>query len=345
MDPIKQNDALRDLDSRQRNLGDNIEQAAKKRRRVLRSALNYAGTAVGCFIIFVAIVVSTTDITIMTVWDWASLGLSFFVFIFCSYAMYINGSGSGINAGRRSDTYNAAKQTYDDLKKEIIDKKLQGRMPEFCRFYIEDELRNTRNSLLIEVGIDFAVYQERYVGKDKATLEQNEFLSKMQIEAIVAANKVNPIRLTPEMIMKRGRGQSSRKPLGQEPDKKRRIGYVIKFIFICGVSILIAVLSLAPKADLTWATFVECVLKLFPVVLNGFLGYKSGYENIVIDTVNYMNDQVDLMRQLIHYVEANPVAKPLTTAEEVIDERELAVQYSLADENYYDQLQALKEVK
>ena len=38
--------------------------------------------------------------------------------------------------------------------------------------------------------------------------------------------------------------------------------------------------------------------------------------------MNYMNDQSDLMRQLIHYVEENPMAKPLVEAAEVVDERE-----------------------
>ena len=61
-------------------------------------------------------------------------------------------------------------------------------------------------------------------------------------------------------------------------------------------------------------TFAECILKLFPIVLNGFTGYQSGYNNIVVDTVNYMNDQADLMRQLIHYVEENPIKKPLVLA-------------------------------
>ena len=115
----------------------------------------------GGYIIFVAIVVSTTDITVMTAFDWTVLGLAFFVFMFCAYAMYINGSGNGIRAGRKSETYLSAKKLYDDLKNEIIEKKMQGRLPEFCRYYVEEELRNTRNSILTEVGVDFSVYQER----------------------------------------------------------------------------------------------------------------------------------------------------------------------------------------
>ena len=322
MEPIKQNESGRDMEEKPRNLGEVIEKTTVTKKKILRGAMNYAGTAVGTFIIFVAIVVSTTDITVMTAFDWAVLGLSFFVFMFCAYAMYINGSGSGIRAGRKSETYLTAKKKYDDLKNEVITRKMQGRLPEFCRYYIEEELRNTRNSLLTEVGIDFAVYQERYVGKDKTELEQLTILSKSQVEAIVSANNIKPIKITPEMILKRGRGSLHRNPLGIEPSKKRGIGYMWKFVSTFAVSVLMVGITLNPKPDLTWGTFAECILKLFPIVLNGFTGYKSGYENIVVDTVNYMNDQSDLMRQLIHYVEENPMANPLVEATEVADERE-----------------------
>lgn len=322
MEPIKQNESGRDREEKPRNLGEVIEKTTVTKKKILRGAMNYAGAAVGTFIIFVAIVVSTTDITVMTAFDWAVLGLSFFVFMFCAYAMYINGSGSGIRAGRKSETYLTAKKKYDDLKNEVITRKMQGRLPEFCRYYIEEELRNTRNSLLTEVGIDFAVYQERYVGKDKTELEQLTILSKSQVEAIVSANNIKPIKITPEMILKRGRGSLHRNPLGIEPSKKRGIGYMWKFVSTFAVAVLMVGITLNPKPDLTWGTFAECILKLFPIVLNGFTGYKSGYENIVVDTVNYMNDQSDLMRQLIHYVEENPMAKPLVEATEVADERE-----------------------
>ena len=183
---------------------------------------------------------------------------------------------------------------------------MQGRLPEFCRYYIEEELRNTRNNLLTEVGIDFSVYQERYVGKDRAALEEITILSKSQIEAIVSANNIKPIKLTPEMILKRGRGSIHRNPLGIEPSKKRRIGYARKFISTFAVAVLMVGITLQPKSDLTWGTFAECILKLFPIVLNGFTGYKNGYENIVFDTVNYMDDQTDLMEQAMQYFDSHP---------------------------------------
>ena len=320
MEPIKQNDTK--PEDRPRSYGEVIEQSTIKRKKIVRSAINYIGTVIAMFIIFVAIVVSTTDITLMTAFDWAELGLSFFVFMFCAYAMYVNGTGNGIRAGRKSEAYLTSKKQYDELKEQIIKNKMQGRLPEFCRYYIEEELRNTRNAILTEVGIDFSVYQAKYVGKDKEELVQNTLLSKSQVEAIVQANGIKPIRLTPEMILKRGRGSLHRSPLGMEPSKKRRIGYAIKFGSTFAVACVMVGITLKPKSDLTWATVAEIILKLFPIVLNGFMGYKSGYENIFVDTVNYMNDQADLMRQLIRYCEDNPIAKSLVSAAEVFDVRE-----------------------
>ena len=46
-------------------------------------------------------------------------------------------------------------------------------------------------------------------------------------------------------------------------------------------------------------------------MLNGFAGYKFGYENIVYDTVDYVNDQIDLMHRFKQYIEDNPI--PLTS--------------------------------
>lgn len=294
-----------------KTLGEAIERTNAAKKKVTRSILNNTGIFIGIFIIFVVIVVFTTDIKLTSAAEWAALGLSFFVLLFCSYSMYLNASDSGAKAGRQSDTYKESNTHYDTLKKDIINNKMQGRLSEFCRYYIEEELQNARNAILTEVGVDYDVYQGEYIGKDKRDLEKLENLSKAQIEAILKANKINPIKLTPEMILKRGRGSHRRNPLEMKPETKRGIKYVVKFIHTCILSVITAVIVLDVVVNPTWATFAACCLKLFPVILNWFMGYKMGYENIVIDTVNYMNDQADLMQRLKNYVEQYPKPRPL----------------------------------
>ena len=305
------------------DVGQTIERVSKTQKRAVRNILNNAGTIVGIFIIFVVIVVFTTDIKLTGAMKWTELSLVFFILLFCSYSMYVNYANNGTRAGKSSETYIKAYNNYDSIKKVIIDNKYQARLPEFCRYYTKEELRNARTSILSEVAIDFEVYTKDYIGKDKTLLEQIETLSKSQIEAIIKANAVKPIKLSPEMIMKRGRGNSHRSPLGIKPETKKKIHLSAKFTTTAITSFVTGIIVLDVIINPTWATFAACCLKVLLVVLNGFMGYKMGYENIVVDTVEYMNDQVDLMNQLIQYIEANPEPINVKLDDEAAKEEEI----------------------
>lgn len=67
------------------------------------------------------------------------------------------------------------------------------------------------------------------------------------------------------------------------------------------------------KCGHSWATFAACC-----VIFNGFMGYQMGYENITVDTVNYMQDQKDLMQQLIEYASTMPEPQPEQVAEDKV---------------------------
>ena len=114
------------------------------------------------------------------------------------------------------------------------------------------------------------------------------------------------MKLTPEMILKRGRGNHRRSPLGIKPETRKNIAYGTKFIYTCVTSLLTGVILFDVIIDPSWATFAACCLKVLLVVLNGFFGYKMGFENITVHTVDYMSDQIDLMQQLEQYIESHP---------------------------------------
>ena len=287
-------------------VGNAIENMNAKKRKITRSILNNTGIFVGVFLVFIVIVVFTTDVKLTSIYQVIELGLSFFVLLFCSYSMFVNLSDSGSRAGKESDTYIKTLTEYEDEKKSIIDAKKQGRLTEFCRYYVIDELKNARYSIISEVGIDFDVYNTDYIGKTEEELKKYKTLTQPQINAIVRANNVKPIKLTPEMIFRRGRGSNRRAPLGTKPETKKGITYGTKFVKTCITSMLTGIIVLEVVVTPTWATFAACLLKLCPVILNGFTGYKFGYENIVYDTVNYMSDQIDLMHQFKQYIEDNP---------------------------------------
>lgn len=303
--------------------GNVIENMNSKKQKITRSVLNNIGIFVGVFLIFVVIVVFTTDIKITSLYQIIELGLSFFILLFCAYSMYVSLSDTGKRAGEESEVYQNTLINYEDEKKNIISLKKQGRLSEFCRYYIIEELKSTRYSIVSEVGLDFDVYNSKYIGKIKKELQSYKELTKPQVSAILRANNIKPIKLTPEMIFRRGRGSNRRAPLGTKPETKKGIKFGTKFLRTCITSVLTSIIVLDVVITPTWATFATCLLKLCPVVLNGFTGYKFGYENIVYDTVNYMSNQIDLMHQFNQYIEDNPI--PIEIGLETSPEVEEAV--------------------
>lgn len=283
-----------------------------KKKKLAKGFLNNAGIFVGVLLMFVVIVVVTTDIHLVSFEEIAALGLDFFLLLFVSYSMYVNCSDSGMRAGLQSESYTGGFSAFETMKRHIIDTKIQARLGEFCRHYITEELRNSRTTVLAIVGFSYEEYIEKYVGKDKDTIRGDKALSKAQKKAIIKANGIEPVKLTPEMIMKRGRGSSRRAPLGMTPETKKGINFGTKFVFTFFISLAMSIIVLEAVIEPTWVLIATCCLKLMTVVLNGFNGYKFGYENIVFDTVNYMNDQTDLMQQAVQYIEGHPLSDKIT---------------------------------
>lgn len=294
------------------------------KNKLKKGFLNYAGIFVGVFLMFAVVVIVTTDISLTSFEEMAALGLDFFLLLFCSYSMYINCSDSGMRTGLASKLYTDALTTFETYKKSIVDRKLQARLPEFCRHFVEDELRNSRLEILAIVGISYEHYLKEYISLNEEDIDARADLSKPQRDAIKKANKVKPIKLTPETIMKRGRGSYRRSPLSWKPESKKYLNFGVKFITTFLVALVMSMIVLDVVIEPTWVIFASVMLKLLAVVMNGFGGYKFGYENIVFDTVNYMSDQVDLMRQAIQYMDDTPLVEPEKAPPEVEETEEKA---------------------
>ena len=311
-----------DNERKPRTIGETMESFTNTKKRVTKSILSYTGTFISLLLIFIAIAVLTTEVNLTSAVEVVELGLTLFILIFCAYSMYVNLANSGEKAAKSGKTYIDTETKYDSTKKIIKDEKMQSRGSEFCNYWSREELKNTRCQFLDEVGIDFDVYMKSYVGKTKEELEQIKELSNAQIDAIVAANNIKAIKLTTDMFFKRGRGASGRKPLGIKPKTKKTISYIVKLITTILTMSITGVIALELIVNPTWATFAEVCLKILPIILNGIMGYKMGYENIAVDTVNYMLDQIDLMEEFIQYVRLNPVPQVFEDEENKTPESE-----------------------
>ena len=275
------------------------------KKKFAKTFVNNIGLFIGVFIVFAVVVIMTTDIHLVSAETIASLGLDFFLLLFCSYSMYVCCSDSGTKASLGTATYTEAVERFTVLKNRIIDGQMQTRLLEFCHHYIEEELRSTRMTLLAVVGLSYGDYQEKYMRLDDTGVDAIAELTEAQKKAIKKANKIKPVKLTPEMMLRHGRNAHRRSPLEVNPATKKNFQFGFKFAQICILSFGMSLIALDVIVEPSWIVFASVCLKLFTVIVNGFEGFKIGYDNILVDTVNYINGQTDLMQQAINYIETS----------------------------------------
>ena len=285
-----------------------LELISFDKRKITKTLFHNARNFMIVFILFMVIVVMTTDIRFVSTADIAALGLDFFLLLFCSYLFYVFCADNGTRAGLLSEVYKKALERFTTLKKKIIETGLHTRMREFCSHYICEDLRETRMLYLAVAGIDYDEYITKYSNLDGEGVDALTDLAPGQKSAIKKANKVKPIKLTPDMIMKQGISSRRRSPLEVRPLTKKTAVFGAKFVRMAILSVCMSVIAFEVIVEPTWIIFVAVCLKLVSVTINGFDGYKEGYDNIAIDTVNFLDSQSDLMEQAIQYAESHAIA-------------------------------------
>lgn len=287
--------------------GVNLSHSNKK--RLAQTLLNNAGILIGVFIVFAAIMLVTTEVKFVRPENIGKFAIDFFFLLFCSYSMYVNCSDSGMRFGLKNKDYLKQVEKFESKKRTIIESKNQKKLVEFCRYYINKELENTKKNILAVVGLDYETYVSKWLILNDKQINAITTLTESQKKAIIKANAVIPITLTPEMIMKRGRRESKRAPLGMNPGQRKMLNFTLKFLSNIVVTLFWTHIFVDFVIEPTWELWVAIVLRSLLFILNGYSGYKFGYENIVFDTTNYLSDQTDLMEQAIQYFEETTVAQ------------------------------------
>lgn len=278
-----------------------VSQGNEKKKNIARSFLNNAGIFATAFLVFAVIIIATTDISFKSFDELAALGLDFFLLFFISFSAYVFCNDSGSKGGINSKLYQDAIKRHEVVKRKIIDSKQQGNLDKFCADYVKKEFIAVRTEILAAAGIDLEYYEANYIALSKREVNSLK-ISDVKKKAIIRANSIKPVRLTADMLMQCGRTGGRRAPLGMSPKARKNIDFTIKFIKSAIITVGISGIMLDVIITPSWTIFATCCLKLLSVLLNIFGGYKSGYENIVIDTVNYITDQADLLEEAYNEV-------------------------------------------
>lgn len=282
--------------------GKAVEKFNSGKNRAVKGLLNHMTQIIACAILAVAAAVLFTDIKLSDFNAMAELSLTVGVLWFCSYSMFLNMADSGVNAGKNTAGYIEQITAYEEKTEAIKRNGRLGRLAEFCENFTVEELKQARINRLCDV--DYDEYIMTYAGKGKKALLSTG-LGKNRTKCVLAADKLRPIKLNPDKILKRGRGDVRRSPLGIAPDRKLAAKKGTKALTSILISIFTGSILLEVTVNLTWATFAACLLKLLPIALSAVKGYKSGYDNITVTTANYIKDQISLIDQFNNYCDTH----------------------------------------
>ena len=282
----------------------NLEVITNERKRISQHIFANTRPFLIAFILFTVIVVMTTDIHLVTISSLTDLGLEFLILLFCSYGMYICCMDGGIKNGYATDSYNITVKRFDELKSRI-DNSLLYKMNEFCAHYISEELKQMRMQQLSIACIPYETYLDKYAKLGRKEIKELTELTSLQKKAVRKANRIRPIKLTPEMILTQGNKHHTRSALSADPGTMKNISFTVKFFKMSFISVCMPLIALDVITEPSWVVFAEVCLKLFTVILNGFDGHYDGYNNITVHTVNYVNCQCGLMQQAIQYASTN----------------------------------------
>ena len=282
----------------------NLETISSDRKKISQYIFTNTRPFLIAFILFTVIVVMTTDIRLVTISSLTDLGLEFFILLFCSYGMYICCMDSGTKNGYATDVYKTTVERFEELKSRI-DNSLLYKMNEFCAHYIREELKQMRMQQLSTACIPYEVYLDKYAKLGRKEIKAITELTSLQKKAVRKANRIRPIKLTPEMILSQGKTIHYRSALSAAPGTMKNISFTVKLFKMSFISICMPLIALDVITEPSWVVFAEVCLKLFTVILNGFDGHYDGYNNITVHTVNYVNCQCGLMQQAIQYATTN----------------------------------------
>ena len=279
-----------------------IDKEQSLRKQVASRLIGNGGILVSVFLCFLTAIVVTTDVS-LSLASLKSLSTDFFLLLFCTYASYVCCADSGTKAGRLSKIYQETYKKFIETKQGIINNKTHCILGDFCKDYIATELKNAKTYYLVTAGIDYEEYIREYSSKDDDDIDALDGLTAVQKKAIMSANAVKPIKLYPEQIMRHGGSNIRHSPLSFSPESRALVTYIVKFVSGAGIAIGVTLTVLNDVAASNWTVFVMLSVRLGSVLYNCFSGYKSGYENIVIHSVRYMEEQISLMQQAIIYAE------------------------------------------
>lgn len=247
-------------------------------------------------VVLVALVFADVSFEATLSWKWA-VKLVFYLILM--YVLFFSMQSTGIQDGQAQDIYTETRGKYNTLREGIRSDSELETLQDFCDDYVVTELRLARTKILRAASIPYAMFDEKWLDTEEP-LPKN--ISRKKRLAILVARKLKPITLTPDMLLNCGSLKIGRAPLGATPAARLALRTAKKMIPRTAMTFLVTDFAVNVITNPSWETLITGLMMCFVGVMCAYEGYESGYKNIVDDTVEYVNRQVNILSQYVIWI-------------------------------------------
>jgi hypothetical protein len=218
---------------------------------------------------------------IALIWTEATLpriGVSLATETFLTAALFIFAEWASINvgipSGKLDDEYLAIQEAFN-AKKVVVKARGILKMRVFCEWQIDEEMVESKKTLCRKLKIDWNTYQSEMANKTEKELI--ETYGKIRGRAIWHINSLDPIELTPELILgerlDNQRGGISISGDDYVSKQKYGKGSLVRSVLTVVLTVGIG-FAFAP--GVTWGKIVYTIYRLIAVFIRMKVGFDKG---------------------------------------------------------------------
>ncbi|MBQ9071003.1 MAG: hypothetical protein IJY23_06640 [Clostridia bacterium] len=265
---------------------DSILDSGEMVKKAGRALIENMGKIIALAVSLIMIAVTFTDISFSSVFT-ESFASSLLLLLTSSYIIYFSLEDAGEKCAENTEEYKKAKERYDSLRQKVSGNDIAD-LRVFCLGYSERELEYRKSNALIREGLS---------SEDMKAFCSGKTFDKRTGRKLKRIAKIKPVRLTPRMLL--SKGKAGRSGELENPESKKLLSLIIKLIpsTVC-MTVTVSVM-LSAKEGLSSADVLNGILKLSALPMIGFKGYSAGYSYAKHSLASWFETKADIIEDFL----------------------------------------------
>lgn len=265
---------------------DSILDSGEIVKKAGRTLIENMGKIIALAVSLIMIAVTFTDISFSSVFT-ESFASSLLLLLTSSYIIYFSLEDAGEKCAENTEEYKKATERYDSLRQKVSGNDIAD-LRVFCLGYSERELEYRKNNALIREGLS---------SEDMKAFCSGKTFDRHTCRKLKRIAKIKPVRLTPRMLL--SKGKAGRSGELENPESKKLLSLIIKLIpsTVC-MTVTVSVM-LSAKEGLSSADVLNGILKLSALPMIGFKGYSAGYSYAKHALSSWFETKADIIEDFL----------------------------------------------